>query len=562
MEKTRKLVVAMGTVALMFMLLPITTMAVEVTQRQVQIDNEMLLVTEMFFTEEQEEVYLEPGKVYLFTYLVDGEGWEVENIEADDNIITAEKWKYQEEGKVSVKVEVKEFICASIKVHIKNRITGEKKLLTCELVDKPVLRDFNVGSSDFGSFSGVINDTVENENAVDESIDEPTVEPNEPNEEETVDKPSFNTPTNNGGNEGENKEPDNEDEEDDIVIEKITIQPISLTDENIQLLDNGNFKIKIPNLPNDVDYACIVNGQEIFNDEELAKGTYVVSAKFNFDPNKYNPIEQTEEVIYHVKESPTTTYPYGLELRQVDSDDDGILAFELVLNANIQGATGVQLTLDSDMEVADFKMDPVNGSYPVFNKDKGTLYLITNYLFGENKTLGRFEFKKGSEDKLFDIINMSNIKVLDRNSKGINIDDIEVIVSDLPVYEIELNKPSTFAEEMVRTSQVEESTSTTGTENTSEATESTSVLELENTSEATESTSMTETENTSEATESTSTTETENTSEATESTSTTGTENTSEVTESTSTEMTQSTSTEVTESTSTETTQSTSTVES
>ena len=73
---------------------------------------------------------------------------------------------------------------------------------------------------------------------------------------------------------------------------------------------------------------------------------------------------------------------------------------------------------------------------------------------------------------MFDIINMSNIKVLDRNSKATNIDDIEVIVSDLPVYEVEVPKVSTEALE---------STSTETTESTSEAVESTSTEAVEST---------------------------------------------------------------------------------
>ena len=100
------------------------------------------------------------------------------------------------------------------------------------------------------------------------------------------------------------------------------------------------------------------------------------------------------------------------------------------------------------------------------------LYLITNYLYGEDKLLGKFQFKKGSEEKMFDIINMSNIIVLDRNSRGTNLDDVEVIISDLPVYEVEVPKVSTEALE---------STSTETTESTSEAVESTSTEAVEST---------------------------------------------------------------------------------
>lgn len=122
----------------------------------------MLLVTEILFTEEiEEDVYLEPGKVYLFSYPVNEEGWEVEQIEADEGIST-EKWEYQEPGKVSIKVETNKFICTSIKVHMKNKLTGETKLLICQVTDKPVLMiDIGTGSLNFNEFTEGLGESEE-----------------------------------------------------------------------------------------------------------------------------------------------------------------------------------------------------------------------------------------------------------------------------------------------------------------------------------------------------------------------------------------------------------------
>lgn len=231
----------------------------------------------------------------------------------------------------------------------------------------------------------------------------------------------------------------------EMTVEKATYSPVIFSENDIESLGNGDFKISIPNLPDGVEASYTVNGQKVDKDHIFSgTGAYVVKTEYTIpDTENYNPIESSE-IVYNIKEEvPANPNPdYEVFLRQIVSDD-GTLKVEFLVNCVYTTASGMQTTLKFDDTVLDFKGIELNEEqwdYCSYKPETGFMYLTPNFAYGMT-TVGILTFvKKDANDKVISDISLDNIMILDRNFGSHTVDKVDELVTDLPRYDVTIPK--------------------------------------------------------------------------------------------------------------------------
>lgn len=374
-------------------------------------------ITEVEISEEGQQLELEKGEEYKLSYLVDGEGWNFEEIkyrlngsenweiydidlyddENENEHVVIEKAEENETDRVSLKVKCKTNDLSDIGVFLLNELTGETKEYASQtvVVDKP----------------------------------EPTPKPepdypNQPEEPEQPDKP---------------EQPEEPDEPDQPEEPKIT-----LTEENLVINEDGSFAFRIPEgaLPEGAVIKYKVNGVEVDDDYSLSgTGAYIITATYTL-PGADK--ENEAKAIFNVgNEETNAEYTVDLEQAETETGKVGVTVHLSDIHTS-QGLIGFQFDVEYDK--GEMTYDTAEANSPEWDfafingLDKGMATTNKSFISGDTE-VATFIFELKDEDATDIILNVKNPYGPDRSNNKHYADDVSIVLNpSAPQYKVTVPK--------------------------------------------------------------------------------------------------------------------------
>lgn len=357
-------------------------------------------ITEVEISEEEQQLDLVQDKEYLFSYIVEGEGWNFHEIkyrlkefedweiydwelydeENENEHIVIKLCEENEQGKVSMKTKCKTNEIASIWVTLANELTGET------LEYKPVT------------------------NIVDQETPTPTPAP--PVYEPTDPPAPTVTPEPTATPEPEKK-------------------PIVLTEKNLIINDDGSFTFRLTedDLPEGAVVKYKVNGVEVDDNYSLSgAGAYVITATFTVpDTNE----EKEAKGLYTVKNETAPQFKVEAEQAETGEGQVGFTVSLTDIHTN-QGLGMLQFDVEYDKDVMTF--DVANPNSPdwhfanVSDYDKGMAMSDKSFL-NTNTEVATYIFNLEDPNAKDIVVNLKDNKGYDGRYNSYQTDDVSIILN-------------------------------------------------------------------------------------------------------------------------------------